>query len=126
MMGNNRAWNATREIPAELRELLKRYDIAQHSVADWSTEVSYVRMWRSKLPWPAGGTYEAEVPNGDGDEMVALKTTVRAMLTLVDAGRSVLDRAESFEILPVSSNDEHTLHRVTLVDRGQWKSFDKA
>lgn len=121
----NRARNSPREVPAELRDLLKRYEIAENSVADWSTEIAFAHMWRSKLPWPAGGTYEAEVPNGYDDEMVARKATVRAVMTLVDAGRSVLERAESFEMLPVSSNDQPNLYRVTLVDRGQWEFCDK-
>lgn len=121
----NRARSTPREIPAELSDLLKRYEIAEFSVADWSTEVNYSHMWRSKLAWPAGGTYEAEVPNGYGDEMVARKATIRAVLTLVDVDRSVLERADSFEMLPVSSNDQSDLYRVTLVDRGQWKFFDK-
>lgn len=121
----NRALRTPRSMPDEIKEMLSRFGIPESSVADWSVDVNYSHMWRTKAAWPAGGTYEAENPRGFDDEMVARKATTQAELTVLNPDRTALERAERFEILPVSSDDQPNLYRLVVIDRGQWEFFDK-
>lgn len=121
----NRALRTPRAMTDEIKTMLSRSGIPESSVADWSVDVNYSHMWRTKAAWPAGGTYEADNPRNFDDEMVARKATARAELTVLNPDRTALERAERFEMLPVTSDDQPNLYRLVVVDRGQWEFFDK-
>ena len=101
----------------ELDKVLASLGIDPNAVIDASTEVSARYMWRTEAAWPAGGTYEADVPRNSGDKMVAQRLTTKATIDIV--GRHP-DGVE----LP-STSEDYTRSRIETIDHGDWTSLSK-
>jgi hypothetical protein len=68
-----------------LATLCERHDINPSTVLRDSVvhETSVKRMWRTKLEWPAGGTYEAATPRNYDDEVAATRTVTTLRLRVI-------------------------------------------
>lgn len=123
------AWNADRPgkgagagrkprwFNPELAAILDRRGIDMSTVIDATLEVRYEYIWRTKVAWPGGGTYEAELPRNHDDEIVARKATSTVTV-------EILGRHTEGQMLPVTSGDLER-SRVEFVDEGPWVFFDK-
>lgn len=100
----------------ETADMLRTHGVDPARVVDAHQEVIIHSMWRTPGEFPAGGTYESDVPRGVNHERVALREETTTELVIIGQhpdGRTLPPTSDSAEMC-----------RLTIRDEGRWKFLD--
>lgn len=96
---------------------MRQNAIDPETVIDFTANFTRAFMWRSREPWPLGGTYEADVPRDPGDALLATRQTDEYVLTILG------EHPRAKEVQYDSSGTVTSTVRIT--EEGPWEPVEQ-